>query len=148
MQINKEFEKKWIESFVKNNLTEKFKNDEFIYLSQILDRFYIGGYYENAYSSSYGFLWHAMIANIIEFLKDKKADIEFDKIDKNGALEFTYDPEECKGLTEEPSKLSKNHKTSKQIKDEDLSEFYVIGKDWSWCYIRNHDEDTYFIYRK
>lgn len=89
MNINKEFEKKWIESFVAENFNhESVKRKRYFVLSEILREFMIGGLYENYERTSYGFLWNAMAFNIINHMKDADANAEFDNVDKEGAKEF------------------------------------------------------------
>lgn len=149
-EINKEFENKWITSFVKDNYSAKYKdgvND--LNFRNYLKALTIGGRYEDCfYGETYGFLWNAMAFNFIEYLKDEAADLTFDKIDKKGAMEILYDPEAKIGMFNMPNSLKENHNTSKQIMDEDLSEFYVVGKDYSWCYVRTHEEERYFVFNK
>jgi hypothetical protein len=126
---NDKFERKWLRAFAKN-VTDEQKEKAHIG---------IGG----------GFLWHAFSFECVPCFKGDAARAEYNKAKKNGAIEFFYDPA-CKiGLYEESEYLSATHMTAEQIDSDDLSEFYVIGKNYSWCYVRTHERDCcgpYFCY--
>jgi hypothetical protein len=138
-----EFKTKWISVFCKNITEEQMKDF-------CVDR--------GQYSS---FLWHIFSFEIAPRLRGKKARQEYDKVDKEGAFEIHYDPNA--GLDKfndaETKELSLNHMTSQQIRNDKmdygycmgrLNEFYVVGKDFSWCYIVTHEDDygcgPYFCY--
>ena len=73
----------------------------------------------------------------------------YDNVDKTGAVEFQYDNGVMGDDVSIP--LSKENDSSIKIKNNGLIEFYVIGKDFSWCYIVTHERDgcgPYFIINK
>ena len=85
--------------------------------------------------------------NLVDNLKGKAAMIAYDNVDKAGAMEFQYD----NGLMGDkvPIPLSIENDSAEKIKKNGLIEFYVIGKDFSWCYIVGHEsKGTYFIKNK
>lgn len=70
----------------------------------------------------------------------------YDEVDKEDALEFQYD----NGFRGDDiaMALSPEYMTSQLIKKSGIIEFYVIGKNFSWCYIVTHEYDAcgpYFI---
>lgn len=73
----------------------------------------------------------------------------YDSIDRSGAIEFQYDNGFMGDDISTP--LSKENDSSIKIQNNGLIEFYVIGKDFSWCYIVTHERDgcgPYFIINK
>lgn len=98
------------------------------------------------YASNHGYLWMVCEHNLIENIKVKDAMTKYDSIDKTGAIEFQYD----NGFMGDDisSPLSKENDSSIKIQNNGLIEFYVIGKDFSWCYIVTHERNgcgPYFI---
>jgi hypothetical protein len=74
---------------------------------------------------------------------------EYDRLEKAEAVEIVYD----NGFEDNDNArpLSEDHDTANKIRDAGLMEFYVIGKDFSWCYIVTHELDAcgpYLILRK
>ena len=70
-------------------------------------------------------------------------------VTSNRTVEFQYDNEFMSDDVSIP--LSKENDSSMKIKNNGLIEFYVIGKDFSWCYIVTHERDgcgPYFIINK
>ena len=61
-------------------------------------------------------------------------------------MEFRYDPH-CKigvGIDKDLETLQEKHNTADKLgaelaKEKGTKEFYVIGKDWKWCYIHTHE---------
>lgn len=103
----------------------------------------------NCYAPDYGYLWMACEYNLVDNLKGKDAMLAFDRIDKSGAIEFQYDNGFIGDDISVP--LSKDNDSSLKIQNSGLFEFYVIGKNFSWCYIVTHEADgcgPYFIYNK
>ena len=87
-----------------------------------------------------GFLWSVCEYNLVFNLKGLDAMNAYDQIDKVGAVEILYDNGfEDKDIAQP---LSENHDTSHKIMNAGLMEFYVIGKEFSWCYIVTHEFDA------
>lgn len=101
------------------------------------------------YAPNYGYLWMVCEQNLVENLKGNDAMIAYDNADKSGAVEFQYDNGFIGDEVSTP--LSKENDRSVKIKNNGLIEFYVIGRDFSWCYIVTHELDgcgPYFIINK
>lgn len=101
------------------------------------------------YAPNYGYLWMVCEQNLVENLKGNDAMIAYDNADKSGAVEFQYDNGFIGDEVSAP--LSKENDRSVKIKNNGLIEFYVIGRDFSWCYIVTHELDgcgPYFIINK
>ena len=100
----------------------------------------------NCYPPDHGYLWMICEHDFVKCLKGKEAMNAYDNIDKTGAIEFQYD----NGFMGDNSAvlLSEENDTSLKIASNGLYEFYVIGKDFSWCYIVTHERKEcgpYFI---
>lgn len=82
------------------------------------------------------FLWHIFSWEIIdkdEYLMGDSARKEFDKVDKFEAKYFSL-------WEDNPSlKLLEKEMNSEYI--DKFSEIYVVASDWSWTYIKTHEED-------
>lgn len=101
------------------------------------------------YAPNHGYLWMVCEHNLVENLKGDDAMTAYDNVDKTGAVEFQYDNGFMSDDVSIP--LSKENDSSIKIKNNGLIEFYVIGKDFSWCYIVTHERDgcgPYFIINK
>ena len=93
-----------------------------------------------------GYLWGICEYDLVQNTKFEIAKNDFDNADKSEAIEFQYD-NGFKG-DEYSSPLSESNNTSNKIEKSGLVEFYVIGKDYSWCYITTHEPNycgPYFI---
>lgn len=124
----KQFKNKFLQSFASGVSKEK------------LDACYV--------NHSGGYLWHIFSFKLVNHLSGDSARAEFDKIDKEGATEILYLPYKRNGLFS-CKKLQPNHGFSAKIETENLCEFYVIGKNFSWVYIVTHEGDycgPYFAY--
>lgn len=86
-----------------------------------------------------GYLWNIFGNGLVKCFQGNDARFEFDKVDKYGAIEIQYD--NCYMGDEESSIINNDHYTAKGIDDASLIEFYVIGKDFSWCYVVTHALD-------
>ncbi len=98
------------------------------------------------YAPNHGYLWMICEHNLVTNLKGIEAMIAYDNIDKTDAIEFQYD----NGFLGDnvSTFLSKENDTSEKIIKSGLIEFYVIGKDFSWCYITTHEPSgcgPYFV---
>lgn len=93
-----------------------------------------------------GYLWMICEHNLVVNFKGNEAKAMYDQIDKTDAIEFQYDNGFLGDDTSSP--LSEENDNSEKISKSRLIEFYVIGKDFSWCYIVTHEPDgcgPYFI---
>jgi len=101
-----------------------------------------------------GFLWHAFSWKLVPCLKGDAARAEYNNISKNGAVECMYFPQNRtyrrKAGHGNPAPLNDNHMTAEQIDNEGLMEFYVIGKNYLWCYVCTHEYECgpYFCYAR
>lgn len=94
-----------------------------------------------------GYLWHLFSYKLLPCLEGDNAREEYNKIDKTNVIEIQYD----NGIMgdKETLSLDKAHFTAEGIDNSGLLEFYVIGKDFSWCYVITHEQDLcgpYFCY--
>lgn len=93
-----------------------------------------------------GFLWCACEYNMVSNLQGQDAMEAYDRIDKTGANEITFDNSFKNNEIAMP--LSLEHNSSYKIMCAGLMEHYVIGKNFSWCYIVTHEPGAcgpYFI---
>lgn len=96
---------------------------------------------------AWNFIWHAFSWELMPegaFLEGDAARRAFDEVEKDGAMGI--DPfEENAACVSLPVDL----RTAKAI--EALTEYYVVGKDFVWTYIKTHEEDLcgpYFCVRR
>ena len=93
------------------------------------------------------FLWNAFASVVLPSLEGELANVEFDKVDKTGAFEIQYN---YFGISDENTRpLSQSHYNSQNVNH--IPEFYIIGKDFAWCYIVTHELDLcgpYFCYNR
>lgn len=104
---------------------------------------------KKCYPPNHGYLWMICEHNLVKNLKGKEATIAYDNVDKTGAIEFQYDNGFLGDDFSVP--LSQENDSSEKIKKAGLIEFYIIGKDFSWCYIVTHEPNgcgPYFITRE
>lgn len=124
----KEFEKKFLKTFAKN-ITEKQQK-----------KFKIAG-------EAKGLLWN--VFQLVPCYEGNQARIEYEKVDKTGAVEVLYDSP-CMRVGEfYCGELEKVHNTAEGIDNSGLVEFYIMGKDFAWCYVVTHAGDSagpYFCY--
>lgn len=100
----------------------------------------------HCYAPNHGYLWMVCEHNLVKNLKGNAAMVAYNNADKKEAIEIQYD----NGFFGDDfsQSLSKENDTAEKIKKSGLYEFYVIGKDFSWCYIVTHEPDgcgPYFI---
>lgn len=122
--LDKEFVKEFLNVFAKNEQPRKIK------------KFYNGS----------GFLWEFIVGKASTF-EGKQARIEYDKADKANAFEIQY----FNGVLgdKETLPLQPTHLTAQGIDVDSSPEFYVIGENFSWCYVVTHEGDRagpYFCY--
>ncbi len=94
------------------------------------------------------YLWNLFSCELLPCFSGNKAREEYDKANKYQAFEIQYD----NGFIgdKETLPLSKEHLTAFDIDSSHLIEFYVIGKDFSWCYVVTHELDRcgpFFCYK-
>ncbi|MCR4726870.1 MAG: DUF4275 family protein [Clostridia bacterium] len=143
---SEDFAKRFIEVFSKNVSEEEFAESiskAFISISKKG----IKRSYKQYVTHKEGYLWMRLSYGIIPFFEGDEARREYDKADKTDAFEIYY---YCEGLCyPETATISNNHLTAKMIDDDDVGEFYIIGKDFAWCYVVTHAGDgagPYFCY--
>jgi len=84
------------------------------------------------------FIWHVFSRKLIvldELLEGNDARQAFNQVSKDDCI--CCDMFNGHGVTD---KLSPQFDTAEKI-DENLSEFYVVAKDYSWTYIKTHERD-------
>lgn len=118
------------------NKDEFVKTFENVFLSNISlkqrKKFHIGKEFD-------GYLWQVFNHELVESYSNQDAKTQFDNIDKNEALEIQYDNDFFGDAIAYP--LSKEHMTASGIDKSCLPEFYVIGKNFLWCYVVTHEFD-------
>lgn len=99
-----------------------------------------------------GLLWDIFAAKLVPCYEGNNARTFFDTIDKTGAMEIHYSGHNRFGKDDKAtSVLSCNHMKSKYIDDSGLIEFYVIGRNFEWCYVVTHELDLcgpYFCFKQ
>lgn len=94
-----------------------------------------------------GCLWNLFGYKLLPCFEGNEARMEYNKANKENAFEFYfYDDSLC---DDETAILNEAHLTAEQIDQEGLAEFYIVGKDFSWCYVVTHAGDhagPYFCY--
>jgi len=114
------FARRFIDSFAQN-LTEK-------QIEKSLKKIFKGRYY----------LWQIPIENGCVLLGDE-ARLEFEKAEKDRALEYVFDGPLSDAF---PTPLSEDHMTYSAIDKSGLREFYVFDSDFRWCYVITHEGDS------
>lgn len=93
-----------------------------------------------------GYLWHLFRHNLVPCLVGDEARVAYDEADKTNALEIQYDY----GLGDETMHpLAPTYTTAKKVDWYGYTEFYIVGEDFSWCYVITHELDLcgpYFCY--
>ena len=98
-----------------------------------------------------GLPWNMFAAKLVSCYEGDEARALFDNIDKTDAIEIQYSGHNR--FVEDDmttSDLSDKHMTAKDIDDCGLFEFYVIGKNFEWCYVVTHEIDLcgpYFCFK-
>ena len=113
------FEKKWILNFAAN-IDESFIN-------------------EHVYDG--GFVWHVFSFEKMDsskYLSGIEANKRYDEINKDNTYIYFH-------FTNKEIKMNRKYNSSKKLSKYD--EIYVYSMDFSWCYIKTHEEDfgPYFI---
>ena len=85
-----------------------------------------------------GYLWLACDKNLIPHQQGERAATAYDAADKSGAMEIQFDGDWGDNFL---LPLSQELNSAEKIKASGLIEFYVVGKDFSWCYITTHEKD-------
>ena len=93
-----------------------------------------------------GYLWNICEQNLVKYFQGEKAKEAYNNIGKNNAKTFQYDNSIFGD--DFAFELTENLNTAKKIDESKLIEFYVIGDEFSWCYIVTHEPHLcgpYFI---
>ena len=84
------------------------------------------------------FLWNAFASGVLPSLEGELANVAFE-------IQYNYF-----GISDENTRpLSQSHYNSQNVNH--IPEFYIIGKDFAWCYIVTHELDLcgpYFCYNR
>lgn len=93
-----------------------------------------------------GYLWHLFSNGLVPCLVGEKAREAYDKANKNGAMEIQYDY----GMGDEfMVTMNPSYTTAQKLDWYGYTEFYIIGENFSWCYVMTHEGDLcgpYFCY--
>lgn len=94
-----------------------------------------------------GYLWHLFNYKLLSCFEGNEARAEYNKVDKTDAFEIQYD----NGYLgdKETTRLDQAHTSAEGVDNASLPEFYIIGKDFSWCYVVTHEFNLcgpYFCY--
>ena len=95
-------------------------------------------------------LWNLFGYHLVPCMEGETARSEYDKANKEDAFEIQYENSFFMS-DKETKKLQNNHQTAEGIDRSGVVEFYVIGKNFSWCYVITHAGDSagpYFYLRK
>lgn len=93
-----------------------------------------------------GYLWNACEKKFVKSLVGSEANDYFDRIEKDDAICIQYDIDGWGD--EEAAELPDSLNSSKKIQNSGLYEFYVIARNFEWCYIVTHEGNNcgpYFI---
>lgn len=86
------------------------------------------------------FLWNLFAAKLVPCFEGDEARRLYDSVDKTGAIEIFYSG--CNRFfidDDKTSDLKIEHLTSANIDKVGVIEFYVIDKDFKWCYVITHE---------
>ena len=96
-----------------------------------------------------GYLWLGFNYGLVPCFEGNEARREYDKADKTDAFQVLS---ECAFLRPGEfccERLERELLTAEGVDNSCLAEFYIIGKDFSWCYVVTHEFDgagPYFCY--
>ena len=123
----KEFQERFLNAFAPNLTTRERKKFKIDWKGQ-------------------GYLWHLFSNGLVPCLVGEKAREAYDKANKIDAMEIQYDY----GFGDDfLLPMNSVYTTAQKIDWYGYTEFYIIGKDFSWCYVITHEEDLsgpYFCY--
>ena len=93
-----------------------------------------------------GYLWNIFASGSVRCFEGDEARARYNEADKTDALQIQYDI----GIGDEQTEsLSAEFMTAEKLDLYGYPEFYIIGKDFSWCYVLTHEGDLagpYFAY--
>lgn len=88
------------------------------------------------------FLWNVFAGRLVPCYEGNEARKIYDSVDKAGAIEICYSGYNKVSTDDaETSIIEEKHKTAIGIDEDGLVEFYVIGKNFEWCYVVTHELD-------
>lgn len=97
-------------------------------------------------------LWDIFAANLVPCYEGDDARRVFDAVDKTGAIEISYSGHNRFFKDDITTvELSDKHMCAKDIDNSGLFEFYVVGRDFEWCYVVTHELDLcgpYFCFKQ
>ena len=136
---SQDFVKRFIEVFSKNVSEEEF-SEKISKAFGSISKKEIKRSYKEYVTHKDGYLWMRLSYGIIPYFEGDEARREYDKADKTDAFEiFYYDSNFC---DKETSAMAEMYLTAKQVDEFAGCEFYIIGKDFSWCYVVTHAGDA------
>lgn len=96
-----------------------------------------------------GYLWSLFAYNLVPCFKGEEAKIKYDEADKRDAVEIQYDSGLGHG-DDTTEVLCQTFLTAEGVDRYGYPEFYIIGENFSWCYVITHEGDgdgPYFAYK-
>ena len=96
-----------------------------------------------------GYLWNIFASGSVPCFEGDEARAKYNEADKTDAFQIQYDTGIGYG-DEQTEYLSPPFMTAEKLDLYGYPEFYIIGKDFSWCYVITHEGDLdgpYFAYR-
>ena len=82
------------------------------------------------------YLWQIPFKHGGLFLEGKRAKETFDFLDKSEAVDFIFDG----SLSSKEAGPFDDSMSSKDIDKTGYVEYYIIGPEWSWCYVVTHEQ--------
>ncbi|MCB9498821.1 MAG: DUF4275 family protein [Bacillales bacterium] len=131
-----EFVRRFLETFY-FDLTKKEFIEKMLSIDKNTKKSIIRQCYKAYKKHSY--LWLGFSYKLPPCFEGNEARNEYDKVEKNGAFEIYYYVDNL--CDDETQEISENHKTALQIDNSREAEFYIVGKDFSWCYVVTLDGD-------
>ena len=87
------------------------------------------------------FLWNIFAGSAVPCLVGNAARDEYNRVNKLNAEEIVYDNFGFVTGDIYSCKLPHHHMTAEGIDESGLVELYVVGHDFSWCYVITHEMD-------
>lgn len=104
----------------------------------------------NVGSRKKDYLWNLFAARLVPCFENNEARQMYNIADKTNAVEIVYSGNKDSKDDEYTTSLKDNHLTAEGIDEDGIPEFYVIGNEFSWCYVVTHEFDLcgpFFCYK-
>ena len=97
--------------------------------------------------SKTNFLWHLFSFELVSAIEGEEAKKAFDNLEYEEAIKF-YEESWNKDRINKISIVGKI--SSKEIDTEEESDVYIVAKDFSWTYVKTHEDGWYgpYFYKK